>query len=86
MCDTIPEQVTKVNMIPEVLYLLDHFRYSYLPGPIHELSNHFHLIAYFLANSLENSPEKIVCLRNLLGAKDSAIRANKFVMLEVERE
>lgn len=52
------------------------FRYDHLrPGPMQETSKLFHDLADDICNRIQPGPERTACLRNLLQAKDAAVRA-----------
>ena len=55
--------------------ILKHFAYSHLPPRLQDVSRAFHEIAISNAAALPDGPEKDMCLRKLLEAKDCAVRA-----------
>lgn len=55
--------------------LLQYFKYDHLPAHLAEISEPFCLLANAIDSDLADSPEKTVCLRKLLEAKDCAVRA-----------
>ena len=55
--------------------ILKHFSYSHLPPRLQDVSRAFHEIAISNAAALPDGPEKDMCLRKLLEAKDCAVRA-----------
>ena len=59
----------------EVKHLLQFFRYAHLPEHLQAPSKEFSELAHLMAVGLPNNPEKTVCLRKLLEAKDCAVRA-----------
>lgn len=63
---------------PSQVAVLRFFEYEHLPSPLNEVSRRFHDLAYDMALRLANSPhgpEVTLCLRNILLAKDNAVRA-----------
>jgi ferritin-like protein len=55
--------------------LLKFFSYSHLPQHLQGASKPFYDLAMKIGEELPESPEKTVCLRKLLEAKDCAVRA-----------
>ncbi len=55
--------------------ILKHFAYSHLPHRLQDVSRAFHALAASNAAALPDGPEKDMCLRKLLEAKDCAVRA-----------
>lgn len=55
--------------------MLKYFRYLHLPDHLQAASEPFSSLAHLVVESLERSPERTVCLRKLLEAKDCAVRA-----------
>lgn len=58
--------------------LLQFFAYSHLPERLQKVSRPFCDVAWGLAYSLPDNPEKMHALRKLLEAKDCAVRAILF--------
>ena len=56
--------------------MLQFFAYDHLPMNLQDVSKLFYEIAYTLVKILPRNPERTVCLRKLLEAKDCAVRAN----------
>jgi hypothetical protein len=56
-------------------YLLQYFATGHLRGDLAEVSRPFGELAQALDRQLPGSPEKSVCMRKLLEAKDCAVRA-----------
>ncbi len=55
--------------------ILRHFAYEHLPKRLQDVSRAFHALAASNAGALPDGPEKDMCLRKLLEAKDCAVRA-----------
>lgn len=55
--------------------LLQFFRYEHLPSDLQVPSKHFAHLAEYVTSMLPRNPERTVCLRKLLEAKDCAVRA-----------
>lgn len=55
--------------------MLKWFEYQHLPHHLKEVSEIFHAAATRLTEMVEPGPERTVALRNLLLAKDAAVRA-----------
>lgn len=55
--------------------ILRYFEFGHLPPALAEVSMEFQIIAEHMDDLLPNGPEKSVCLRKLLEAKDAAVRA-----------
>ncbi len=63
-------------MHPATSGILQYFTFDHLPPKLMEVSKPFCLLAVELANDPAlDGPELTVCLRKLLEAKDSAVRA-----------
>ena len=60
---------------PSCTHLLKLFKFEHLPGDLQITSAMFAQLAYDMFCILPDSPEKSVCLRKLLEAKDCAVRA-----------
>lgn len=56
--------------------ILRYFEYKHLPGNLQEVSKAFHDLAHAIADHSPMNPERSVCLRKLLEAKDAAVRSN----------
>lgn len=52
-----------------------YFEFLHLPVRLQRVSRHFYTLAEVVSNTLPDGPEKMVCLRKLLEAKDAAVRA-----------
>lgn len=52
-----------------------YFEYHHLPQKLQHVSRHFAVLADVVFNLVPDGPEKTVCLRKLLEAKDAAVRA-----------
>lgn len=59
--------------------LLQFFQCSHLPSHLREVSQPFKEAAERITNTLPRNPERTVCLRKLLEAKDCAVRAVLFI-------
>lgn len=55
--------------------MLQFFAYSHLPSELQDVSRPFCDLAHDIALGLPRNPERTVCLRKLLEAKDAAVRA-----------
>lgn len=55
--------------------LMRYFGFLQLPMKLQHVSRHFYTLAEIVNNTLPDGPEKTVCLRKLLEAKDCAVRA-----------
>jgi hypothetical protein len=55
--------------------MLKYFAYGHLPSNLQTFSRPFGDLAQQLCDMLPASPERTVCLRKLLEAKDCAVRA-----------
>lgn len=55
--------------------MLPHFSFAHLPEHLQEASAPFFRLASDLVRTLPIGPEKTVCMRKLLEAKDCAVRA-----------
>lgn len=55
--------------------MLKWFAYEHLPENLQGVSKEFHALANVVVKELEAGPERTVCLRKLLEAKDAAVRA-----------
>jgi len=58
--------------------ILQFFDYEHLPPHLQAVSKPFGELARTMAADLPNNPERDVCLRKLLEAKDCAVRAVLF--------
>jgi hypothetical protein len=63
---------------PPVDRMLQFFRFDHLPAPLRDVSRPFAELADLIVASLPSNPERTVCLRKLLEAKDCAVRARLF--------
>jgi hypothetical protein len=54
--------------------MLQFFTYTHLPPGLREVSQRFCELAHWVAAELPAGPERTVCLRKLLEAKDAAVR------------
>jgi len=59
---------------PATDLLLEYFEYEHLPEPLQAVSMSFHDLAHATVDGLPPGPEITECLRNLLYAKDWAVR------------
>lgn len=55
--------------------MLEYFVYMHLPEHLRTVSRPFCDLAHEIVDTLPSSPERTVCLRKLLEAKDCAVRA-----------
>ncbi len=55
--------------------LMRFFEFQHLPLKLQHISRHFYTLADIVRNTVPDGPEKTVCLRKLLEAKDCAVRA-----------
>lgn len=62
-------------MHPATTFVLQFFAYEHLPPHLQSISRHFHALAHEMAETLPGNAETTVCIRHLLEAKDSAVRA-----------
>lgn len=53
--------------------MMKFFQYEHLPPKLQEISIQFTALAFYIANE-PRTPERTVCLRKLLEAKDCAVR------------
>lgn len=60
---------------PSTVHLLRYFEFGHLPEHLKTVSAPFADLAHRLADGVPDGPEKTVCLRKLLEAKDCAVRA-----------
>jgi len=58
--------------------MLQFFSYTHLPERLQTISKSFAVLAHHMCNTLPQNPERTVMLRNLLLAKDSAVRAELY--------
>lgn len=61
--------------LPEIVHVLQYFRYTHLPERLQDVSRRFHQLANEVAINAPTNPETVVALRKLLEAKDAAVRA-----------
>lgn len=55
--------------------MMRYFEFLHLPPKLQHVSRHFYTVADTVRNTVPDGPEKTVCLRKLLEAKDAAVRA-----------
>lgn len=55
--------------------MLAFFKYEHLPERLRDTSSSFAYLALLVVTRLPRNPERTVCLRKLLEAKDCAVRA-----------
>lgn len=55
--------------------LMRYFDFLHLPPKLQHVSRHFYTLADIVRNTVPDGPEKTFCLRQLLLAKDAAVRA-----------
>lgn len=55
--------------------LMRYFEYHHLPPKLQHVSRHFAVCADVLVHLLPEGPEKTMCLRKLMEAKDCAVRS-----------
>jgi ferritin-like protein len=60
-------------------YLMQFFTYDHLAPQLQKVSKPFADQARFIEQTMPDNPEKTMCLRKLLEAKDCAVRAYLFV-------
>ena len=58
--------------------ILQFFTYKHLPPHLQHVSEWFHDLAEDITTHLPRNPERTVCLRKLLEAKDAAVRAKLY--------
>jgi hypothetical protein len=58
--------------------IIQFFSYAHLRGPLQDVSKLFCRLAIQITETLPRNPERTVALRNLLEAKDCAVRARLF--------
>ena len=56
-------------------FLAQFFEYGHLKPELQEISKPFCDLAKWVIATLPSNPERTICLRNILLAKDSAVRA-----------
>lgn len=56
--------------------MMRYFEFLHLPVKLQHVSRHFYTLAETVNNTVPDGPEKTVCLRKLLEAKDCAVRAS----------
>jgi hypothetical protein len=59
--------------------IMQFFAYQHLPAKLQVISALFHDLAWKIHETTERSPERSVCLRKLLEAKDAGVRAAMYV-------
>jgi hypothetical protein len=59
--------------------LLQFFSYEHLPSQLQSISRPFCELANQIVETLPMNPERTVCLRKLLEAKDCAVRSHLWV-------
>lgn len=59
--------------------ILQFFAYGHLPARLHDVSKPFCTLAVDIVEKLPHNPERTVCLRKLLEAKDAAMRSVLYV-------
>lgn len=57
-------------------FLLQFFKYDHLPEHLQKISKPFADMAIDMFYKLPSNPERTMCIRKLLEAKDCAVRAN----------
>lgn len=55
--------------------ILQFFAFQHLPPRLWVVSKPFHVMAEGIVAALPRNPERTICLRKLLEAKDAAVRA-----------
>lgn len=55
--------------------IMQFFAYEHLPPDLQRVSKAFHALAEQIVRHLPRCPERTVCLRKLLEAKDAGVRA-----------
>lgn len=55
--------------------MMRYFEFAHLPQKLQQVSRHFYTVADIVRNTVPDGPEKTFCLRQLLLAKDAAVRA-----------
>ena len=63
---------------PNYESMLQFFQYAHLPEHLRLTSERFCKLAEEVVNNLPRNPERTVCLRKLLEAKDCAVRAELY--------
>lgn len=58
--------------------MMQFFDYEHLPEHLQAVSREFATIAVWVEHNLPSNPERTVCLRKLLEAKDCAVRARLY--------
>ena len=66
--------------------ILRYFRFGHLPGSLQAVSGEFYTLACSMEQMLPDGPEKSVCLRKLLEAKDAAVRAALDIQTETKTD
>jgi hypothetical protein len=56
-------------------HIMQFFSYDHLPDHLRGYSIEFAVLAEWVVQTLPRNPERTVCLRKLLEAKDAAVRA-----------
>jgi hypothetical protein len=54
--------------------MLQFFEYKHLPEGLQQASQPFHALALWVVEKFPQNPERTVCLRKLLEAKDAGVR------------
>lgn len=73
VCGDVP--AAALEAMRKVEPVLRHFRYSHLPVPLRNVSMQFAALAMHLVSTLPRNAERTLALRDLLSAKDNAVRA-----------
>lgn len=62
--------------------ILQFFTYAHLPEHLQAVSEAFYDLAHDLVRNLPRNPERTVALRKLLEAKDAAVRAKIYAIVQ----
>lgn len=68
-------ETVRADRLAPVAHIAQFFAYDHLPEALQQISVRFWAVAVVLIASIKDNPELTVALRNLLIAKDAAVRA-----------
>lgn len=75
MSDDKKPETTKPAPTSAQEHILQFFTFNHLPEAMQAISKPFADLAHYMVSHLPRNPERTVCLRKLLEAKDAAVRA-----------
>jgi len=70
------------SLHPDIAEILQHFAYAHLPAYLQAVSRRFSELAWWMASYTPYNQEVLQGLRNLLTAKDCAVRARRVTYLK----